>query len=130
MARVLVVDDNHDLAETLVLLLEAVGHEVRAVHDGRAALLEVERRLPDVVMLDIGLPHIDGVEVARRLREQYGNDVTLSAYTANADHATQRRIGRAGFDVVLTKPAPIERLGAAVGDWCPGQSDAYGLGRA
>ena len=128
MARVLVVDDNHDVAETLVLLLETAGHEVRAVHDGCDALSEAQRRLPDAIVLDIGLPDIDGVEVARRLRDQYGHDVRLIAYSATADHPTQRRIARAGFDVVLTKPAPVDEIRAAVGDWSPGQSDTYGLG--
>ena len=129
MARVLVVDDNPDVAETLVLLLETAGHEVRAVHDGRDALSEAQRRLPDAIVLDIGLPDIDGVELARRLRDQYGHDVRLIAYSAIADHPTQRRIDRAGwFDVVLTKPAPVDEIRAAVGDWSPGQSDTYGLG--
>ena len=130
MARVLVVDDNKDIAETLVLLLETAGHEVRAVYDGRNALSEAQRRLPDAIVLDVGLPDIDGVEVARRLRDQYGDDVRLIAYSATADHPPQRRLVEAVFDVVLTKPAAVDDLRAAVGDWSPGHSHTYGLGHA
>ena len=66
--RVLVVDDNHDACDTLALTLELIGHEVEVAHDGEGALRAAERLHPHVVLLDIGLPGIDGYEVARRLR--------------------------------------------------------------
>src|SRR5207253_711793 len=70
--RVLVVDDNVDAASTLAELVELWGHEVRVVHDGRLALEEAACYQPEVVLLDIGLPQMDGYEVARRLRAQPG----------------------------------------------------------
>jgi CheY-like chemotaxis protein len=114
MARVLIVDDNKDFAQTLVTLLEAAGHEVCAVYDGYAGLTEAQRQLPDAVVLDINLPRIDGVEVARRLREQYGGDVKLIACTGYGDDASRQRIARGGFDVILTKPARVDAICAAV----------------
>ena len=69
MAHVLVAEDNGDIADTLALLLETEGHEVHVVDDGVAALAEAERRLPDAAVLDIGLPFLNGIEVAYSLRQ-------------------------------------------------------------
>ena len=109
MAQVLIVEDNEDLADTFAALLESAGHEVRTVNDGLEALTEVQRRLPDAVVLDIGLPSLDGAEVARRLRQRYGQTLRLIACSAIADYGMER-IARAGFDVVLTKPASLGEL--------------------
>jgi CheY-like chemotaxis protein len=114
MARVIVVEDNADLADTLVFLLEGSGHEVHAVHDGLAALAEVDRRLPDAMVLDIGLPYLDGVQVARRLRERHGRALRLIGCTAYEPN--RPRIACAGFDVVFPKPAPIDELLEAIGE--------------
>jgi CheY-like chemotaxis protein len=114
MSRVIVVEDNADLADTLVFLLEGPGHEVHAVHDGLAALAEVDRRLPDAVVLDIGLPYLDGVQVARRLRERHGAAMRLIGCTAY--ELDQPRIACAGFDAVFPKPVPIDELLEAIGE--------------
>jgi DNA-binding response OmpR family regulator len=114
MAHVLVAEDNADAADTLALLLETEGHEVHVVDHGIAALAEAERRLPDAAVLDIGLPFLDGIEVAYNLRQQYGDTVRLIACTAYDDDATRSKIAQAGFDVVLTKPAPAGELLDAV----------------
>jgi CheY-like chemotaxis protein len=109
--RVLVVDDNRDAAESLALLLEVAGHQVRACHDGPAALERVEEFQPDVVLLDIGLPGMDGYEVARRLRAlPGGRGVLLVALTGYGQDDDQRRAREAGFDHHLIKPADLEAL--------------------
>ena len=115
MAHVLVADDNGHVADSLALLLEREGHEVHVVDDGVAALIEAERRLPDAAVLDIGLAFFDGIQVARRLRQQYGDTLRLIACTGHDDDGTRRNIVQAGFDVVLTKPAPARELADAVG---------------
>jgi DNA-binding response OmpR family regulator len=115
MANVLVAEDNPDVADTLAMLLEIDGHEVHVADDGVAALMEAERRLPDAAVLDIGLPFLDGIEVGRRLRQQYGDTLRLIACTGYDDDGTRRKIVQAGFDVVLTKPAPAGELLDAVG---------------
>jgi CheY-like chemotaxis protein len=116
MSRVLVVDDNCDVAHTLSVLLEICGHEVMALDDGLAALFEVQRRLPDAVILDIGLPSLDGIEVATRLRQRYGHAMRLIACTGYSDDCIRRRMTQAGFDVILTKPAPADELIESIGD--------------
>ena len=116
MACVLIVEDNDDVAESLAVLLEIAGHETRVVGDGLEALREAQRRLPDAVVLDIGLPLLDGVEVARRLRQRYGEAIRLIACSACADCDTQQRIARAGFNSVLTKPASPSDLLTAIGE--------------
>jgi PAS domain S-box-containing protein len=104
--RVLVVDDNVDAAESLALLLRAVGHEVRTAHDGLEALREAEAHRPEVVLLDIGLPRLDGYEVARRLRQQEGlRGALVVALTGYGQEEDRRRAAAAGFDVHLVKPA-------------------------
>ncbi len=106
--RVLVVDDNVDAALSLSRLLQAAGHEVEAVHDGQAALVNAPRWRPDVILLDIGLPGIDGYEVARRLRAQpETKETTLVALTGYGQDEDRRRSQEAGFDHHLVKP--VER---------------------
>jgi signal transduction histidine kinase len=116
--RVLVVDDNVDVARTLAMVLVEVGHDVRTVHDGPAALEATGDLRPDIVFLDLGLPMMDGYEVARRMRRQPGGDsfmlVALSGYGQEED---LRRSRAAGFDLHLTKPvglAVLEPLLASV----------------
>jgi CheY-like chemotaxis protein len=104
--RVLVVDDNVDVAEMLALVLREEGHEVRTAHDGPAALQAAESFRPEVVLLDIGLPRMDGYEVARRLRGQAGmKKALLVALTGYGQEEDRRRAEKAGFDVHLVKPA-------------------------
>jgi len=111
--RVLVVDDNRDAADSMGLLLKRAGAEVEVVHDGCQALSTVERFHPAVVLLDIGMPGMDGYEVARRIREQPTlHDVMLIALTGWGQADDRRRSLSAGFDHHLTKPAGLDALRA------------------
>ena len=109
---ILVVDDNVPGAKLLGRLLEKLGrHRVHLVHDGEAALEAVERLRPDLVLLDIGLPKLDGYEVARRLRERSEfRDVLLVALTGYGTAEDRRRSIEAGFDDHLTKPPGVDLL--------------------
>lgn len=109
--RVLVVDDNVDSAETLAMLLRVKGHEVRTANDGPTALEKARAYQPDVVFLDIGLPGMDGYEVARRLREQAGRKPVFLAALTGYGRDEDRRLGEeAGFDHYLVKPVEAEDL--------------------
>ena len=103
--RLLVVDDNQDAANSLAMLLRLQGHEVGVAHDGPAALDMVEVYRPEMVFLDIGMPGMDGYEVARRLRRQPGlESVRLAALTGWGQQEDRRRTAEAGFDHHLVKP--------------------------
>jgi PAS domain S-box-containing protein len=109
--RVLVVDDNHDAAETLAELLRMLGNQVAVVHDGNAALSSAPVFKPDVILLDIGLPDINGYEVAQRLRQIQGmRQPRLIALTGWGQHEDKRRAAEAGFDDHWTKPVDPARL--------------------
>ena len=109
--RILVVDDNVDAAKTLAMLLKFKKQDVQVVHDGPAALSLASSYRPDVVLLDIGMPGMDGYEVARRLRNypELGN-VLLVALTGWGQEEDQRRSRDAGFDVHLVKPIRLEMV--------------------
>lgn len=103
--KVLVVDDNRDAAESLALLLRIDGHEVRTVHDGPSALREAKGFVPDVVLLDIGLPGMDGYEVGQRMRnEPETAECLMLALTGYGQDQDRRRSLEAGFDQHLVKP--------------------------
>jgi len=103
--RILIVDDNVDAAESLSRLLRLQEHEVLVAHDGPSALTAAERMKPDIVLLDIGLPKMDGLEVARRLRHRSnGAPPLLVATTGFGQAEDRRRIAAAGFDHHLVKP--------------------------
>ncbi|GAB3554011.1 hypothetical protein GCM10027343_41540 [Noviherbaspirillum agri] len=109
--KILVADDNRDAAETLAEFLRLQGHEVRVAYDGDAALAEFARFLPDVALLDIGMPGLDGNEVARRIRGLTGGaDAMLIAITGWGQDKDRRRALSAGFDHHLTKPIDLQRL--------------------
>jgi PAS domain S-box-containing protein len=109
--RLLVVDDNVDAADSLAMLLRLQGHEVRVAHDGLAALELAKSYLPEMVFLDIGMPGMDGYEVARRLRRQPGlENVRLTALTGWGQAEDRRRTAEAGFDHHLVKPAEPNAL--------------------
>lgn len=112
--RVLVVDDNADAAEALAMLLRLKGHAVECCHDGPSALDAVKTRRPEFVFLDIGMPGMDGLEVARRLRtEPEGSAIVIVAVTGWGQEADRRRTAEAGFDHHLVKPvsaADVHRL--------------------
>jgi CheY-like chemotaxis protein len=111
---VLVVDDSRDGAESLALLLRLKGHDVRVAHDGLAALEAARANRPDLAILDIGMPGMDGYELAQRLREEPGlAKLVLVALTGWGQAEDRRRSQEAGFNHHLTKPADpaaLERL--------------------
>ncbi len=103
--RILVVDDNVDSAKTLAMLLQLTGNEVRTAHDGPSALEVAAAYVPDVVLLDIGLPGMSGLDVARRMREMPRlRDTMLIAQTGWGQQEDRRRSEEAGFDAHLVKP--------------------------
>jgi CheY-like chemotaxis protein len=115
--RVLCVDDNHDAADTLGVLLELVGFEARVCYDGQSALAEADRYRPDACILDLSMPGMDGIEVGRRLRERdWGRALPLVALTALADEESRNQTTRAGFDLHLTKPVDPDRLANVLAD--------------
>jgi PAS domain S-box-containing protein len=114
--RVLVVDDNREAVELLQMLLELEGHEVRIAHSGREALRVADLFLPEVVVLDIGMPDIDGHEVARTLRMRpWGRAVTLVALSGWGHGRDKARAAEAGIDYHLTKPAASSEITRLVG---------------
>jgi CheY-like chemotaxis protein len=116
--RVLVVDDNVDSLESMEVLLQIWGHEVRTAGDGPAALAAAAKYRPEVVLLDIGLPGMSGYEVAQRLREIPGlARTTLVAVTGYGQESDRRRTREAGFNRHLVKPvepAHLQEILAAV----------------
>ncbi len=114
-ARVLVVDDNTDAAELLAEWLQSLGHETRVAFDGAAALDAAEDFVPDLALVDLGLPILDGYEVARRLklspRLMHTHLVALTGYGQESDRIRSRE---AGFNEHLVKPVDLDRLMAIV----------------
>ena len=109
--RVLLVDDNTDSSEPLSLLLRAKGYETRVSTDGEEAIETADQFLPDVVVLDLGLPRMDGYELARRLRARtYGSGLVLVALTGWAGKDVRSKAAEAGFDYHLVKPVNWEEL--------------------
>ncbi|BCS34475.1 hypothetical protein TBR22_A37020 [Luteitalea sp. TBR-22] len=105
MKRVLVVDDNVDSADSLSLLLGLMGHTVCTAHDGAEALQKAEAFRPELVLMDIGMPVMDGCEAARRLRqEDWGGEMVLVALTGWGQDEDRRRTEDAGFNHHLIKP--------------------------
>jgi CheY-like chemotaxis protein len=109
--RVLVVEDHADGAASLAMLLRMSGHDVRVAADGPAALKEAQVVRPDVVLLDIGLPGMDGYEVAKRLQEQKAEKKPLLvAVTGYASEADRQHSAAVGIDLYLVKPADPNQL--------------------
>ena len=109
--RILVVDDNEDSAASLATLLKMTGNETFTAHDGVDALEAIEARRPDVVLLDIGLPRLNGRDVCRRIRQQpWGRKVVVVALTGWGQEEDQRRSLEAGFDGHLVKPVDYAKL--------------------
>lgn len=110
-ARILVVDDNRDAAESLQMLLQMIGHEVETAYDGEQALELFAATLPDIVFLDIGLPRMNGYEVAERMRAQStARRPMLIALTGWGQEEDEQRALSAGFDQHLVKPVEYEQL--------------------
>ncbi len=109
--RVLVVDDNRDAAILMGRLLTTLGNNVQVVHDGFAALEAAQVFLPEAVLLDIGLPEMDGYEVARAMRELPGCEhITIIAVTGWGQESDRQRGRLAGFDHHVVKPADSKDL--------------------
>jgi signal transduction histidine kinase/CheY-like chemotaxis protein len=109
--RVLVVDDNRDAAESLALVLKLSGHDAYVAHDGLEAVAKAAQLSPDLILLDIGLPKINGYEAARRIREQApGKSPVLVALTGWGQDADRQRSRDAGFDAHIVKPVDAQVL--------------------
>ena len=109
--RVLIVDDNADSASSLALLLELNGHEAHTAHDGVGGLAAAERLQPDLVLLDIGLPGLNGYEVCRRIRQEaWGKDLMVVALTGWGQEEDRSRSREAGFSAHLVKPVDLTAL--------------------
>ena len=113
--RILIVDDNVDLAASLALLLQSSGHEVRVAHDAERAL-EVARELrPEIGFLDLGLPKMNGFDLARALRaQQESADCVLVAVSGSGQARDRLRSKEAGFSLHLVKPVDLQSIEAAV----------------
>jgi CheY-like chemotaxis protein len=108
--RILVVDDNRDARELLRTLLELDGHQVQDAADGAKAVRLAVQWTPEIALIDIGLPEVDGYEVARRIRKRLGDSVRLVALTGYSDAEARRLAAEAGFDEHIVKPVDPERL--------------------
>ncbi len=107
---VLLIEDSADVRDALVELLELSGHRVEAVATGAEGLASAERSAPEVIVIDVGLPDIDGHEVARRLRARHGGGPFLIAVTGHVRDDDRRAAAAAGFDRHLGKPVDAEAL--------------------
>ena len=108
--RILVVDDYPDNADSLGLLLALYGYQVETALSGCAALAKARMTKPDVAILDISMPVMDGCEVARQLRKMYHDEIILIAMTANGSQEDRRKSHEAGFNMHLVKPADPQKL--------------------
>ena len=122
--RILVVDDNEDAAVILMQALEQLGYQVKVAHDGPSALDACAVFQPDVALLDIGLPVMDGYELAQRLREsrQGQPHLRLVAITGYGQDKDRERSRRAGFEQHLVKPLDLAKIERAI----EGARDAHG----
>jgi CheY-like chemotaxis protein len=112
--KILVVDDNHDSALSMAMMLQIMGHDTRTAHDGESALSAAETFLPEVVLLDIGLPKLNGYEVAQRIREKdWGRSMFLIAVTGWGQDEDRQRSSEVGLNLHMVKPvepAALEKL--------------------
>jgi CheY-like chemotaxis protein len=109
--RVLLVDDNRDSVETLSMLLRIKGHDARIAGSGEEAIAAADEYQPNVVLLDLSLPGMDGYEVAQELRKRpYGSHVVLVALTGWSGREVQAKAAEAGFDFHLLKPVEWPEL--------------------
>ena len=115
--RVLVVDDSQDGADSLGLILQALGAQASVAYDGASALALLDSFKPDIVLLDIGMPGMDGYDVARRIRAERAFDrVLLVALTGYGQEEDRRRCAEAGFDHHLVKPLEVTQLEHVLGN--------------
>jgi CheY-like chemotaxis protein len=123
--RILVVDDNVDAASGLGRLLSLLGYDVRVVNDGAAAVAEIGPFAPQAVLLDLGMPGMDGLQTAERIRQcEKGHDVYLIAVTGWGQDKDRQRTEAAGFVAHLTKPVNLDQLEALLSRLIMGKSRA------
>jgi DNA-binding response OmpR family regulator len=108
--RVLIIDDNADAADSMAMLLQIEGHDVDTAYSPEDGMRKTASFAPQVVLLDIGLPRIDGCEVARQLRAS-GFNARLVAVTGHGEDNVRTRIRESGFDAHLLKPVEFDALG-------------------
>ena len=110
MAKILIVDDDRNLADTIAELLGHHGYDACVAYDGDDALTQAALEPPQSVLLDLGLPAIDGIEVAHQLRQEYGDSVRIVACTGRPDATSERCVREAPFDAVLIKPVSLDAI--------------------
>jgi two-component system CheB/CheR fusion protein len=121
-SRVLLVEDNPDAAESLMMILEVLGHQVRVVYDGRAALEAARANLPDIMLIDIGLPGMNGYELAQAIRRDGAlARIILVALTGYGRSEDKAQALAAGFDYHLVKPVDLQALADLVARPAPGR---------
>jgi DNA-binding response OmpR family regulator len=114
--RILIVDDNRDSAASLAMLLDLAGYETFLAHDGLEAVAAAERFRPDVILLDLGLPKLNGFDAARRIRnEVWGKTMRLIALTGWGQEDDRRRSSESGFDAHIVKPVDLGALMSLLG---------------
>lgn len=116
MNKILVADDVHDLADSLSMFLNLTGYDTRTAYDGLQAVDAANDDRPDVVILDLNMPIMDGFEAARAIRDRYPSPPpVLVAVSALSVNSVKQRLDDCGFDHFLAKPADVEKLLAIVG---------------
>jgi PAS domain S-box-containing protein len=117
--KILIVDDDEDTVTSMSMILRILGHDTYSAHDGEQAIEEARLHRPDIVLLDIGLPKMNGYEVARRIRQEpWGKEVKLVALTGWGQEGDKRRSKEAGFDYHLLKPVEPDALEELLKDLC------------
>jgi len=115
--KILVVDDNPDSALSMAMMLSMMGHETRTAHDGEAAVTSAEEFRPQVVLLDIGLPKLNGYEVAQRIRgQEWGTSMFLVAITGWGQDEDRRRSEDVGMNLHMVKPVEPDALDRVLAD--------------
>jgi CheY-like chemotaxis protein/two-component sensor histidine kinase len=123
--RVLVVDDNKDSADSLFMLLKIAGHEVKTAYDGLQAIAVAEQFRPEVILLDIGMPEMNGYDTCRYIRQQeWGKHIIIAALTGWGQEEDKRKSMEAGFNFHLVKPASLETLMPLLAE-IPGKTGTY-----
>jgi CheY-like chemotaxis protein len=127
--RILVADDVKDAADSLAMLLELRGHDVRTAHDGDEAIEVAEAFRPHIVLLDIGMPKLNGYEACRRIRAQpWGRSIVMVALTGWSQAEDRRRTDEAGFDAHIVKPVEVKVLLDLLAAHCAGIPDEAAVG--
>lgn len=121
--EIVLVEDQDDARELMVELLELDGHQVAAARDGRNGLALILERRPQVALLDLGLPHLNGYEVAKQVRERLGQSLALVALSGYGQPEDVRAAHAAGFDCHLTKPVDHRRLSSVLREFSDGRPD-------